>query len=462
MFIGVAGSAALAKFDDSGVVTVNSPFKRAGDNLNFVFAVSADELSDGSTAAVGTSTGNIHLNLFDAQGNITKQANLTNGDGVTEGYYNPRVLDLGGGEFVVTWDYSQDSGTDTQHSYAQRYDYLGNAVGGTLLINSSSDNSYYAQSNVHDIELSSDGQLLVALFHGNVASDTEVMVKKINLATGAALSSTVGHVSDNTFEYQSSPMTHEKAQVVSTASGYAIFWVDGDDHKLYGQEFDNSGNPQGSEVELQSSVNVAHVITTTDERGREFYEVVYLSQVEVNPNNPVTRFFRPENLMFHRYEQGLTSSQASSVQLFDRADSNWTSKHFDLVSTGENTFKVYASNTDDDTVEFQSVTVTTGEVRLDSQFFANATISSIDTALDNLNTSRAEVGAQMNRIESAISTLQSTKENSAAAKSRIVDADYAAETARLAMHQILQQASIAVLAQANSRPEIVLTLLRDL
>ena len=89
-------------------------------------------------------------------------------------------------------------------------------------------------------------------------------------------------------------------------------------------------------------------------------------------------------------------------------------------------------------------------------------ISSIDTALDNLNTSRAEVGAQMNRIESAISTLQSTKENSAAAKSRIVDADYAAETARLAMHQILQQASIAVLAQANSRPEIVLTLLRDL
>ena len=68
----------------------------------------------------------------------------------------------------------------------------------------------------------------------------------------------------------------------------------------------------------------------------------------------------------------------------------------------------------------------------------------------------------MNRIESAINTLQITKENSAAAKSRIVDADYAAETARLAKNQILQQASISVLAQANSRPEMVLALLRDL
>jgi flagellin len=68
----------------------------------------------------------------------------------------------------------------------------------------------------------------------------------------------------------------------------------------------------------------------------------------------------------------------------------------------------------------------------------------------------------MNRIESTISTLQITKENSAAAKSRIVDADYAAETAKLAKHQILQKASISMLAQANSRPEMVLRLLTDL
>lgn len=450
IFTRIGIGAALWRFDQNGAVTVNSAFKRAGDNLNLASAVDASELADGSTAVVALSSGDIHLNIFDAAGNITKQGNLTNGNGVTEGYYNPRVLDLGGTEFVVTWDYSQDSGSDTQASYAQRYDYSGNTVGSAQLINSSVDNSVYAQSNVHDIALGSDGDLLVALFHGNVASDTEVMVKKINLATGAAVSSTVGHVSDNTFEYQSSPMTHEKAQVVSTASGYAIFWVDGDDHKLYGQKFDNSGSPQSAQVELQNSVDVAEVITTTDGNGNEFYEVVYLSTTTGS-----------ENLMYRRYGGELTSSQATSVQLFGRADSNWNSQYFDLISTGTNSFDVYAGNVDDDTIEFQNVTVTTGEVGLGSQFFANATISSIDTALENLNASRAEVGAQMNRIESAISTLQITKENSAAAKSRIVDADYAAETARLAKHQILQQASISVLAQANTRPQMVLALLKD-
>ena len=68
----------------------------------------------------------------------------------------------------------------------------------------------------------------------------------------------------------------------------------------------------------------------------------------------------------------------------------------------------------------------------------------------------------MSRVEWPLSTVQITKENSAAAKSRIVDADYAAETAKLAKHQILQKASISMLAQANSRPEMVLRLLTDL
>ena len=88
--------------------------------------------------------------------------------------------------------------------------------------------------------------------------------------------------------------------------------------------------------------------------------------------------------------------------------------------------------------------------------------SLLDGTFTNKSFNLGNAGAQMSRIGSAISTLQITQENSAAAKSRIVDADYAAETARLARHQILQQASISVLAQANSRPEMVLRLLRDL
>ena len=67
----------------------------------------------------------------------------------------------------------------------------------------------------------------------------------------------------------------------------------------------------------------------------------------------------------------------------------------------------------------------------------------------------------MSRVEWPLSTLQITRGDSAA-KSRIVDADYAAEKAKLAKHQILQQASMSMLAQANSRPEMVLRLLSDL
>ena len=72
---------------------------------------------------------------------------------------------------------------------------------------------------------------------------------------------------------------------------------------------------------------------------------------------------------------------------------------------------------------------------------------------------RAELGALQNRFESTSSNLQVTSENLAAANSRIRDADFAAETAELSRTQVLQQAGISILAQANQRPQQVLSLL---
>jgi len=91
---------------------------------------------------------------------------------------------------------------------------------------------------------------------------------------------------------------------------------------------------------------------------------------------------------------------------------------------------------------------------------ANAAIVAIDNAIASVNTSRADLGAIQNRFAATVSTLQSTAENLTAAKSRIVDADFAAETASLTRGQILQQAGTAMLAQANSLPNGVLSLLR--
>ncbi|MFM9969226.1 MAG: flagellin [Burkholderiales bacterium] len=91
---------------------------------------------------------------------------------------------------------------------------------------------------------------------------------------------------------------------------------------------------------------------------------------------------------------------------------------------------------------------------------ANTAITSIDAALSSINSSRASLGAYQNRFDSAIANLQSTSENMSAARSRIQDADFAAETSSLTRAQILQQAGTAMLAQANALPQNVLTLLR--
>ncbi len=91
---------------------------------------------------------------------------------------------------------------------------------------------------------------------------------------------------------------------------------------------------------------------------------------------------------------------------------------------------------------------------------ARAAITQIDSALSEINSKRAQFGAVQNRFESVISNLQVAVENQSAARSRIMDADFASETAALTRSQVLQQAGTAMLSQANSIPNNVLALLR--
>jgi flagellin len=91
---------------------------------------------------------------------------------------------------------------------------------------------------------------------------------------------------------------------------------------------------------------------------------------------------------------------------------------------------------------------------------ANTAIELIDGALDQVNTIRGDLGAVQNRFESTIANLTTTSENLSAARSRIRDADFAAETAALTRLQILQQAGVSILSQANSLPQLALSLLQ--
>ncbi len=91
---------------------------------------------------------------------------------------------------------------------------------------------------------------------------------------------------------------------------------------------------------------------------------------------------------------------------------------------------------------------------------ANTAIGAIDGVLDTLNGDRAALGAAMSQIENALSAQEATLSNTTAARGRIMDADFAAETASMTRNQILQQAGISMIAQANMAPQNVLALLK--
>ncbi len=86
-------------------------------------------------------------------------------------------------------------------------------------------------------------------------------------------------------------------------------------------------------------------------------------------------------------------------------------------------------------------------------------IDNIDLAIDKVNSERAMYGATQSRFDAVISNLQTSVENQSAARGRIMDADFATETANLSRAQILQQAGTAMIAQANQMPQQVLQLL---
>ena len=92
---------------------------------------------------------------------------------------------------------------------------------------------------------------------------------------------------------------------------------------------------------------------------------------------------------------------------------------------------------------------------------AAAALGVLDTAIEGINSTRASLGASMSRLEFASDNLQNVAQNSSAARSRVLDADYAAETTELARTQIIQQAATAMLAQANQSQQQVLALLKS-
>ena len=133
------------------------------------------------------------------------------------------------------------------------------------------------------------------------------------------------------------------------------------------------------------------------------------------------------------------------------------------LASSKGTITLAGANTDTFTAATQaSAFSSVASISLGGTTGANAqlALAVVDAALSQINVSRGSLGSFQNRFSSAIASLQTTSENLSASRSRIQDADFAAETAQLTRAQILQQAGTAMLAQANQLPNNVLTLLR--
>jgi flagellin len=152
---------------------------------------------------------------------------------------------------------------------------------------------------------------------------------------------------------------------------------------------------------------------------------------------------------------GITLTQGAatdSVQLGGQVKLN-SSDAYSVTTTGADIFGAAAGTS-------ASALSSVADVDVGTQSGANDALTVIDKALSGIADSRAGLGAVQNRLESTISNLQSVSENVSAARSRVMDADFAAETANMTRSQILQQAGTAMLAQANSAPNSVLSLLQ--
>jgi flagellin len=132
------------------------------------------------------------------------------------------------------------------------------------------------------------------------------------------------------------------------------------------------------------------------------------------------------------------------------------------IAAAATTFTYQIGANGGDTLEIATSSVTTAAIGggVSTAAAASTALAAIDSALDTITTQRASYGAVINRFQFAIQGLQISGENQTAARGRIMDADFASETANLARSQILQQAGTAMVAQANSLPQSVLSLLK--
>ena len=165
----------------------------------------------------------------------------------------------------------------------------------------------------------------------------------------------------------------------------------------------------------------------------------------------------------------LTAADGRNIQVTESGNANTFTGVSAAVSTAaielqsKGQFDLKVDNTNDIGFSSGVYGVNSGSsvtsVDISSRAGAVKALDTIDLALEDVSSQRAKLGALQNRLESTINNLSTTSENLSASRSRILDADFAQETAQLSRNQIIQQAGVSILAQANQQPQVALALL---
>ncbi|HYC77247.1 MAG TPA: flagellin [Planctomycetota bacterium] len=164
----------------------------------------------------------------------------------------------------------------------------------------------------------------------------------------------------------------------------------------------------------------------------------------------------------------LQAEFSALIQQVDQIASSTNFNGINLLNTSGNvvTLQIGAgTTTGTDTIDVTLASVLSSDIGIDTLDIGstgdhNAAIDAIDAALDTVSSQRSDLGAVQNTLTGTISAVENRVENLSAAHSRIIDVDVASETAELTKNNILQQAALAVLAQANQQPQSALSLLR--
>jgi flagellin len=317
-------------------------------------------------------------------------------------------------------DYSLDVAGD----WALNGVNVGAAVNGA---NGKGDGSAYAIAAA--INLGTDN-------HG-VTATVDATTKTVTAAEIANFAFTDNLGADDTLTYT---LTINDQAIFTQGEGDSPYDADGLASQINGQQATT-----GVSASVQSNGDI--ILTAADGRNIEIKEVRSagtdaLDSVVGYFGNTLTGAAEQTNYDIHKSTINLSANTAIQFYVAD-ADAN------NLLAAGPGAGAT--ATTDVATLDVANILTTAA---------SDLSINKIDEALGDVNTFRGALGAIQNRFESTVANLQSIAENISAAKARIMDADFAAETAEMTKAQVMQQAGVAMLAQANMLPQTVLSLLQ--